>query len=114
MARLNPPPLRDPLPILIGGGGVKRTLRLVARHGNIWHSFGAPDVVREKRAILAEHCAKEGRDPAEIEVSWGAQNGEWDELLDAGVTHFILGVSGSDSGYDLGRLRELVQWRDAK
>ena len=42
----------------------------------------------------------------------GAQNGEWDELRDAGVTHFILGVSGSDSGYDLGRLRELVQWRD--
>ena len=30
------------------------------------------------------------------------------------MTHFILGVSGSDSGYDLGRLRELVQWRDAR
>ncbi len=113
MGRLNPPPLRDPIPVLIGGGGVKRTLRLVARHGNIWHSFGSPDVVREKREILAEHCAKEGRDPAEIEVSWGAQNGEWDELLDAGVTHFIIGLNAGPSGYDLGPLRELVGWRAA-
>jgi probable F420-dependent oxidoreductase len=113
MAKLNPAPLRTPIPILIGGGGPKRTLKLVARHGNIWHSFGDPDTVREKRAILAEHCANEGgRDPAEIEVSWGAQNGRWDELLDAGVTHFILGVGG-DSGYDLGQLAELLQWRDA-
>jgi probable F420-dependent oxidoreductase len=115
MGKLNPPPVRQPIPILIGGGGPKRTLKLVARYGNIWHSFGDPDVVREKREILAEHCANEGgRDPAEIEVSWGAQNGQWDELRDAGVTHFVLGVSGSDSGYDLGRLEELVQWRDAQ
>ena len=113
IGRLNPPPVRTPMPILIGGGGPKRTLKLVARHGNIWHSFGTPDVVREKREILAGHCANEGRDPAEIEVSWGAQGGEWDGLLDAGVTHFILGASGSDSGYDLGPLRELVEWRDA-
>jgi probable F420-dependent oxidoreductase len=114
MGKLNPPPVRQPLPILIGGGGVKRTLKLVARHANIWHAFGSPDDVREKSEILREHCANENRDPTEIEVSWGAQNGDWDELLDAGVTHFILGVSGSDSGYDLGRLRELVQWRDAR
>jgi len=114
MGKLNPGPVRQPMPILIGGGGVKRTLKLVARHANIWHAFGSPDVCREKSAILAEHCANEGRDPAEIEISWGAQGGEWDTLRDIGVTHFILGVSGSDSGYDFGRLRELVQWRDAQ
>ena len=114
MGKLNPPPARQPLPILIGGGGPKRTLKLVARHANIWHSFGSPDVVREKSEILRGHCADVGRDPGEIEISWGAQNGRWDELVDAGVTHFILGVSGSDSGYDLGRLSELVQWRDAR
>jgi probable F420-dependent oxidoreductase len=112
MGRLNPPPLRDPIPILIGGGGVKRTLKLVARHASIWHAFGDLEAFREKNAILDEHCANEGRDPATIERSWGAQGGEWDELHDAGVAHFILGVSGSDSGYDLGPLRELVQWRD--
>ena len=79
MGKLNPPPVRQPIPILIGGGGVKRTLKLVARHANIWHAFGSPDVCREKSAILAEHCANEGRDPAEIEISWGAQGGEWDD-----------------------------------
>jgi probable F420-dependent oxidoreductase len=113
LGRLNPPPVRSPMPILIGGGGVKRTLKLVARHGHIWHAFGDVDVFREKNAILDEHCAREGRDPAEIERSWNAFNNDWDELRDAGVTHFIVGISGSDSGYDLGYLRELVQWRDA-
>jgi probable F420-dependent oxidoreductase len=113
LGRLNPPPVRSPMPILIGGGGVKRTLKLVARHGHIWHAFGNVDVFREKNAILDEHCAREGRDPAEIERSWNAFNNGWDELRDAGVTHFIVGISGSDSGYDLGYLRELVQWRDA-
>ena len=73
----------------------------------------APTCSARRRAILDEHCAAEGRDPAEIERSWSAQNGDWDELRDAGVTHFIIGITGSDSGYDLGPLRELVQWRDA-
>ena len=73
-------PCAQPMPILIGGGGPKRTLKLVAQYGNIWHSFGSPDVVREKSEILRGHCADVGRDPAEIEISWGAQNGDWDEL----------------------------------
>jgi probable F420-dependent oxidoreductase len=111
--KLNPPPLRERIPILIGGGGVKRTLKLVARHASIWHAFGSPDVFREKSAILDEHCAAEGRDPAAIERSWNGAKGEWDAFREAGVTHFIIGITGSSSGYDLGRLRELVQWRDA-
>ena len=96
------------MPILIGGGGVKRTLKLVARHGDIWHAFGDLEVFREKNAILDEHCAAEGRDPAAIERSWNGANGEWDAFRDAGVTHFIIGITGSPSGYDLGPLRELV------
>jgi probable F420-dependent oxidoreductase len=111
--KLKPPPLREHMPILIGGGGVKRTLKLVARHGDIWHAFGSAEVFAEKNAILDQHCAAEGRDPAAIERSWGAGGGGWDELREAGVTHFVLGVSGSPSGYDLGKLRELVAWRDA-
>jgi probable F420-dependent oxidoreductase len=115
LTALNPPPLRQRLPILIGGGGVKRTLRLVARHADIWHAFGSADVFREKSAILDEHCAVEGRDPAAIERSWAAGRGrdDADALREAGVTHLIMGVTGSTNGYDLGPLRELVQWRDA-
>ena len=113
MGRLNPPPLRERIPVLIGGGGVKRTLRLVARHADIWHAFGGPDVFTEKNAILDEHCAAEGRDPATIERSWGAGSHDPDALREAGVTHLVVGVSGSSSGYDLGPLRELIAWRDA-
>jgi probable F420-dependent oxidoreductase len=114
--RLNPPPLRDRIPILIGGGGVKRTLKLVARHADIWHAFGNVDVFREKSAILDEHCAAEGRDPTTIERCWavGSTTGNgYDALRDAGVTHMTVGLTGSASGYDLGPLRELLEWRDA-
>jgi probable F420-dependent oxidoreductase len=115
LGALNPPPLRERIPILIGGGGVKRTLKLVARHADIWHAFGSADVFREKSAILDEHCAAEGRDPAAIERSWAVARGgdDPDALREAGATHLIMGISGSADGYDLGRLRELVAWRDA-
>jgi probable F420-dependent oxidoreductase len=111
MGRLNPPPVQERIPILIGGGGVKRTLKLVARHGDIWHAFGDLDVFREKNEILERHCADEGRDPAQIERSW-VLNEDRDALIEAGVTHFIVGISGSAEGYDLAPLREAVEWRD--
>ncbi len=117
LGKLNPPPVREKLPILIGGGGVKRTLKLVARHADIWHAFGKVDVFTEKNEILRRHCADEGRDESTIERSWAVddQMGDSPDVLrDAGVTHFIVGVGGSPSGYDLGPVRELVQWRDAQ
>ncbi|MCW2957820.1 MAG: class F420-dependent oxidoreductase [Solirubrobacterales bacterium] len=117
LGKLNPPPLRERLPILIGGGGVKRTLKLVARHADIWHAFGDVNVFTEKNAILEQHCADEGRDPAAIERSWAVDDRMGDApdaLRDAGVTHFIVGVGGSSSGYDLAPLREVVEWRDSQ
>ena len=68
MGKLNPPPTRD-IPIMIGGGGEKKTLRLVARHADIWHGFGDPRSVERKHGILDEWCEVEGRDPAAIERS---------------------------------------------
>ena len=65
LGRLNPPAARAH-PILIGGGGVKRTLKLVA-DTRTSGTLGEADVFREKSAILDEHCAAEGRDPAAIE-----------------------------------------------
>ena len=117
-ARLNPPPTRD-IPVLIGGGGERKTLRLVARHGTIWHAFGGPETLARKSAVLAEHCAAIGRDPAEIERStaWPAGDGDdatstRDALIELGVTLFTVGVSGPD--YDLSAVRDAVGWRDRR
>lgn len=117
LGKLNPPPA-GPLPILIGGSGEKVTLRLVARYADMWHGFGDAAAYRHKNAVLEEHCAAVGRDPAEIERTWAVPRAEAsamletaDELRGAGVQHLILGVDG-DGGYDLSLVAELVAWRD--
>jgi F420-dependent oxidoreductase-like protein len=62
----NPRPIRGRIPVLIGGGGEKRTLRLVAQYGDACNIFGDPAGVRYKFDVLERHCADVGRDPAEI------------------------------------------------
>ncbi len=114
LTKLNPPPI-GPMPILIGGAGEKVTLRLVAQHADMWHAFGDLDTYRRKSAILTEHCAKVGREPQTIEHVWGCFDGIGgiaDDLADAGVAELTVQIGGSDSGYDLGELRELIAWRD--
>ncbi len=64
-----PRPIQDPIPILIGGSGEQRTLRLVARYADACNLFGRPDVIRRKVGVLHRHCAEVERDPAEVEVS---------------------------------------------
>ena len=62
----NPKPIRGRIPVLIGGGGEKRTLRLVAQYGDACNLFGDAAAVRHKLDVLERHCADVGRDPAEI------------------------------------------------
>ncbi|WP_167099155.1 LLM class F420-dependent oxidoreductase [Mycobacterium sp. DL592] len=79
-----PPPIRRP-PILIGGDGERKTLRLVAEHGDIWNSLTpTPADFAQKYAVLQKHCETVGRDPAEISttVSIGAQ---FDPFADTGA-----------------------------
>ena len=110
--------------MLIGGGGERKTLRIVAEHADIWHGFGRPEAVAHKHAVLDEWCAKVGRDPAEIERSAGVSPtpGRLPEdvadyaagaqaLYDVGTRLFTVGLSGPD--YDRGPVRDLVAWRDA-
>ena len=114
LSKLNPPPTRK-IPVLIGGGGEKKTLRLVAKHADIWHSFGDPEAVERKVSILRQHSTDVGRDPAEIEISVGV-NGSPDELgptlRSLGVSLFTVGVGGPD--YDLSRLRDWIAWRNTQ
>ncbi len=115
LAKLNPGPVRGSLPILIGGGGEKVTLRIVAQYATIWNGQGEPDVLGRKNRILDEWCAKVGRDPQEIERSaqiFGPQLAKLDEYLAEGITHFICDATGPD--YDLAPLRKLIEWRDAQ
>src|ERR1700742_2211128 len=60
--KLNPAPTRK-IPVLIGGGGEKKTLRMVARHGDIWHTFADLDTFVHKCEVLDNWCAEIGRDP---------------------------------------------------
>jgi probable F420-dependent oxidoreductase len=94
LAALNPQPL-GLLPLLIGGGGEKVTLRLVAEYADAWNSFGPP----EQFAPLVEHSAfvgeRIGRDPREIErtVLIEAEDaGRLDEYVAAGAEHVIVGL----------------------
>jgi probable F420-dependent oxidoreductase len=111
-AKLNPAPTRK-IPILIGGGGEKKTLRYTARHADIWHGFGDVEVMTRKTAILDEWCATEGRPPEAVERS-AAVDGEPGELGEKlhglGVTLFTIDLNGPH--YDMGRVRDWVAWRD--
>ena len=62
-----PRPIQPHLPILIGGSGPQKTLRIVARHADLWNAYGSPASLAASDAILVERCAEVGRDPAEIE-----------------------------------------------
>ncbi|MCA9834486.1 MAG: LLM class F420-dependent oxidoreductase [Thermomicrobiales bacterium] len=114
LSKLNPGPVNGRIPLMVGGSGPKVTLKLAAQYADIWHAFGSPKDMAAKSAILEEHCAAIGRDPREIVHSGGINKEhleQADEYVANGVTLLTMGISGPD--YDLGPLRELVQWRDA-
>jgi probable F420-dependent oxidoreductase len=112
-AKLNPSPVRK-IPVLIGGGGEKKTLRLVAQHADIWHSFSDLDTLKRKAGILRRHCADVGRDPGEIELSVGVPPGDpatvGPALIEAGANLFTVGLDGPDYD-DLVQLKAWIDWR---
>lgn len=69
--RNDPLPVQPHLPICVGGGGEKVTLRLVARYADMNNVGGSVEDVRHKEEVLLEHCAAVGRDPATIERTTG-------------------------------------------
>jgi probable F420-dependent oxidoreductase len=111
LGKLNPPPVQQPLPILIGGSGPKVTLKLVAQHATMWNSFGPPEGFAAKNAILDEWCAKLGRDPKEVERTVCVspeETGRLSAYEEAGADHaiFMLGHP-----YDLGCLQTALDAR---
>ena len=107
-ARNEPKPVQVPRPpIVIGGRGERRTLRLVARHASMWDALFVDDVSewRRLRQVLLAHCQDEGRDPAEISCSTHLRldpdpdPGEVAEraarLFEAGLDVVVLGFTAS-------------------
>ena len=117
-AKLNPAPTRD-IPVLIGGGGEKKTLRIVAEHADIWHSFADTETLERKLGILREWCEKVDRDFADIEISVGTRGAtgaalpDMDRQLELGVTLFTLGITGPDLAAEMQGVRDLLKWRDS-
>ena len=111
--KLNPAPLRK-IPIMIGGGGEKVTLKLTAKYADQWNSFGPPEKWGHKNQVLTDWCNEVGRDPGEIERTVCPNVKELDQLgeyLAVGATHFILGLG---TPFDLAPVKKLVAWRDAQ
>jgi F420-dependent oxidoreductase-like protein len=124
-----PRPLQERVPILVGGSGERRTLKLVARYADACNLVGDVENVRRKLAVLHEHCAAEGRDPETIEVTHlaparvvgsgearegpGAASaeehiGRYRELAEAGVETAIVGLSDAEGAGSARRFAEVI------
>ncbi len=109
-----PKPLRQ-IPILIGGGGERKTLRIAAKHANMTHFFADVATFTRKLGVLDNWCAEFNRNPREIERACStrsfASDVQRDDYVAAGASHFILGMSGT---WDYDAVEDLVRWRDAR
>ena len=116
-----PQPLQAHVPILVGGSGERRTLRLVAELADACNLFGDAGMVRRKVEVLHGHCAEAGRDPAGVEVTSlttalaGADAEEVDGLLDrlrprqASPEAFAASVTAGTVEDHIGRYRRLAE-----
>jgi len=102
-ALCSPKPVQERIPIVIGGSGPKKTLRVVAKHADEWNApLSAPTDYRELNKIFEDHCADVGRDPSEVrrsvqiflfghdETQLQALGKQMADLEEAGVQHAVL------------------------
>src|SRR5215218_3878046 len=84
------------VPLMIGGGGARRTLPLAAAEARIWNGFGDPDWFAERSRRLDQCCAEIGRDPAEVErcALIDARRGsrDWNAYMEAGAERIVIGL----------------------
>jgi probable F420-dependent oxidoreductase len=113
-AKLNPAPTRR-IPVMIGGKGEQKTLRLVARHADIWHSFVPADGLAHKLGVIERWAETEGRDVSGLVVSNELKRrdeSDADALFDAGVRLYTLGWAPDAADY--GVVDRWLRWRDGK
>ena len=109
-----PAPVRNPIPILIGGEGEQITLKLAAQQADIWNSTSPPDRFKHKCQVLDQWCAEMGRDPVEIErsvLTMASSAAKLDQFLEAGASHFIIHLPAP---WNFTAVEKLVDWRDSQ
>ncbi|WP_218917429.1 LLM class F420-dependent oxidoreductase [Luteipulveratus mongoliensis] len=119
--QLNPAPTRH-VPVLIGGGGERKTLRIVAEHADIWHWFAGADELVHKLTVLQRHCDAVGRSIEEIEIGAGVgglgraglppgpPEVDGEPLRALGASLFTINAVGP--AYDLSHVEPWLRWRD--
>jgi alkanesulfonate monooxygenase SsuD/methylene tetrahydromethanopterin reductase-like flavin-dependent oxidoreductase (luciferase family) len=98
-------------PILVGGSGEKRTLRLVAQYADFCNVTGDVDTIRRKVRVLHEHCAAVGRDPSEVTVSRLSTLVLTDSAAETAATReFLVAAAGAEAaaGFTVGQADEIV------
>jgi probable F420-dependent oxidoreductase len=103
LGKLNPGPVNGHMPLMIGGGGEKFTLRLVAEHANMSNFFGPVENVRHKNEVLDQWCRKTGRDPQSVERTVAITPDELKDaqaFAEAGADHLIV-MSASPFDFDV-------------
>ena len=116
MSKLNPPPTRK-IPVLIGGGGERKTLQYAARHADVWHFWWGEEWAH-KNEVLERWCADVDRDPTSIRRSVGIDTDKVEDfdalfsgLATANVHEITLGTGGPD--YKMDHMKRFIDWRDS-
>jgi F420-dependent oxidoreductase-like protein len=113
-----PRPLREHVPIVLGGGGERRTLRLAARYADAANVMGDVDTVRHKASVLRKHCAEAGREVALTHLSTalvGADDAHVATLVDRlrpqrqDPAKYAAEVNAGTATDHIGRFRELAE-----
>ena len=113
--KLNPPPLRK-MPLLIAAMGEGMGLPLAAEHADIWHIYGELDKIQHKLEVFKKLCGDFGRNPDDVELQVSyfpdlSQSGNPDAYYKLGFDEIIVTAFGPE--WDLGGLREMLEWRKA-
>jgi F420-dependent oxidoreductase-like protein len=116
-----PRPLQEHIPIVVGGGGERRTMRLAARYADAANVFGDLETVRHKAEVLRAHCATAGRDPAEVALTHlsttlvGADDAHLAELVERlrpralDAARYAATVNAGTVADQVGRFRQLAE-----
>jgi F420-dependent oxidoreductase-like protein len=111
-----PKPIQSHLPLLIGGGGERHTMRIAARHADIWNTFGSPASMRRKIALLHRYCNEVGRESSAITptVAITLESDESVDRIAVRLTEYgRAGVAGvvidARAPYDLAMLDRVAQ-----